>query len=41
MRVLIAEDDTASRLYLKEVISPYALVREAATGIEAVEAFRT
>jgi two-component system chemotaxis response regulator CheY len=40
MRVLIAEDDTASRLYLKEVILPYALVREAATGIEAVEAFK-
>ncbi|CUH95711.1 hypothetical protein P22_1789 [Propionispora sp. 2/2-37] len=39
MRILIAEDDLASRKYLDKLLSPYGECDLTVNGIEAVEAF--
>lgn len=39
MRILIAEDDLASRKYLDKILSPYGDCDLTVNGIEAVEAF--
>jgi two-component system chemotaxis response regulator CheY len=40
MKILIAEDDFASRLVLQKLISPYGEVHVAANGVEALDAFK-
>ncbi len=39
MRILIAEDDYASRVYLNSILSKYGSVKLASNGIEALDAF--
>lgn len=39
MRILVAEDDYASRLFMEKLLSQYGTLDVAADGLEAIDAF--
>lgn len=39
MRILVAEDDYASRLFMEKILSQYGTLDVAADGLEAIDAF--